>query len=759
MAIRIDGLPGGPVYVDNAAQESTLQELLRVMGAQVNRQRRSDADQSAALKRSAAAADEAAASMSGVAGAARSAASSTSGGWSKLESGLNAATMAAEDFKNSRLGTEMQRLATTLADAGITWTKSIKSINADYIGSSASLFATSADLAGAGLKGLSSATTGVLDLLGPLGDALGKAGNTLAASIISFSVGGLKLVNSVLSKELSETIKNMNTFNKMGASFAGGFMELRNIANDSGLTIEQFTEAVSKAEQSIRQFGMPFGEAARKVSEVSKAFETTVVDGRSLRDQLRALGYNTEEQIELASEYMAQVRSGMTAEKFANLQAEDVARATKAYAVDLKVLQDITGKNAKAAMEEARMRSLQADVLAQFTDPEQRQKFIRYMAALPESAKKGFLQYIASGGQVITDGATNIVATQNEEYARLFTRGREIIYDSSMGVADAQKAGMEQTIRAKNAMRDFVKVNGAVIPMVNTLTGSFSDITGIYNDLTGGLFQNEDAIDKSRTAAESQAKANDDLTTGILNAQNATQKFANQVEKIALDALPAYAKAIGDATGTFVGILDTSIRFLTNKPLEGRTQPQTFEQYRLNVEELLKEFVRRQIPSVMQAPGMERRAAGGPVNAGVPYLVGENGPEIRTFDQSGYIVPLDRIAGSLATANMTDQLRQAQEMFTQLARSQKESLQKIQTAQPDLEPIRELPAAVSQAIEIALAGPKGLNQAISDLKTQLADDNANNKQMLEQQIDELQKIVSAMRDNLTYSERIANELA
>lgn len=761
MAIRIDGLPGGPVYVENAAEESTLQELLRVMGSQTTRQRRSDADQAAAQKRIASAADDAAASMTGVAGAARSAASSTSSGWNKLESGLNAATMAAEDFKNSRLGFEMQRLATTVTDASITWTKSIKAINADNIGAAGSLFATSADLAAAGLKGLSAAGTGVLDLLGPFGQALQKAGYAAAAAIIDFSVGGLKLVNSILNKELAETIKNMATFNKMGASFSGSFMELREIANQSGLTIEQFTAAVAASEQSVRQFGLPFAEGARKVSEVSAALGATVNSaGRSLRDDLRALGYNTEEQIELASEYMAMQRTTMTAEQFKNLQAADVARATKAYAIDLKVLQDITGKNAKAAMEEARTRSLQADIMAQFTDPEQAKKFQKYFATLPESAKKGFLQYIASGGQVITDGATNIVATENKEFARIFSRGREIIFDSSKSVADAQRAGLEQTIRAKNSMRDFVRVNGAVIPTVTTLTGSLSDVTGIYNDLVGGLFQNEKAIGESRTAAENQAAANDKLTTGIINAQTATQNFANQVEKIALEALPDYAKGIGNATGAFVGVLDTSLKFLLNKPLEGQDRPQTYEQYKANIEEILKTFIRKTIPGIATQPGVQPRANGGPIVAGMPYIVGERGPELRIFDQSGFIQPLDKFANNFNQPRLTDQTRSMQEVFANNFRELEKALAQQQNIKStDLEPIRELPIAVGQVIEDVFSGPRGFYSALNELKNQLAEDNQNNKQILEQQIEELRNLVTAMRDNVTYSERIANELA
>lgn len=51
------------------------------------------------------------------------------------------------------------------------------------------------------------------------------------------------------------------------------------------------------------------------------------------------------------------------------------------------------------------------------------------------------------------------------------------------------------------------------------------------------------------------------------------------------------------------------------------------------------------IPAVTipQIPRIEARAAGGPVKAGVPYLVGEKGPELRVFSQPGSIIPNDAI--------------------------------------------------------------------------------------------------------------------
>lgn len=48
--------------------------------------------------------------------------------------------------------------------------------------------------------------------------------------------------------------------------------------------------------------------------------------------------------------------------------------------------------------------------------------------------------------------------------------------------------------------------------------------------------------------------------------------------------------------------------------------------------------------------GFEKRATGGPVNAGQPYLVGEKGPEIVVPGRSGTVIPNHRIGGSSGSA-------------------------------------------------------------------------------------------------------------
>ncbi|MDI7230108.1 tape measure protein [Leptospira santarosai] len=46
-------------------------------------------------------------------------------------------------------------------------------------------------------------------------------------------------------------------------------------------------------------------------------------------------------------------------------------------------------------------------------------------------------------------------------------------------------------------------------------------------------------------------------------------------------------------------------------------------------------------------PFIEARAMGGPVESNVPYLVGENGPELRIFEKSGSIIPNDKLSSAI----------------------------------------------------------------------------------------------------------------
>ena len=58
--------------------------------------------------------------------------------------------------------------------------------------------------------------------------------------------------------------------------------------------------------------------------------------------------------------------------------------------------------------------------------------------------------------------------------------------------------------------------------------------------------------------------------------------------------------------------------------------------------------------SATSADIMARRASGGPVSAGSPYLVGERGPEVFMPSGSGTIIPNGQLAGMGSTTNVTN---------------------------------------------------------------------------------------------------------
>jgi hypothetical protein len=55
-------------------------------------------------------------------------------------------------------------------------------------------------------------------------------------------------------------------------------------------------------------------------------------------------------------------------------------------------------------------------------------------------------------------------------------------------------------------------------------------------------------------------------------------------------------------------------------------------------------------------PKLEQREFGGPIEAGIPYIVGERGPELRVFNQSGSIVPNNQLVSNGESSNGSSQI-------------------------------------------------------------------------------------------------------
>jgi hypothetical protein len=439
-------------------------------------------------------------------------------------------------------------LAQTAAAVASAFVSSYDQMAENPIGAAATMLSTNIDLAGAAAKaavdvaaGLGTAAAGILGPFSSVGTGLVNAMSAAAKAVIDFATTILKMANEIFAKEFQKSADALKEYTKVGASFAGGMIEMRNIAHDSGMGMKQLQSAVSASSEEIKLMGVTHAEAARMMAHGAKTLATTIgTSGNTVRDELLALGYSYEEQAQLVAQVNALDKAAGNTRRMSDAE---LAATTRTYAKDLKVLADITGKDAKKAMEEAAKKGMEADIMAQLS-PEEAKKFQAAYAAMPDYAKKGFLEYVSSGGTAITDQATNIAMSQNKEVEKLIKGSYDNIKDSGKDASAAQKETLKQASAAGQAQRDLNKANGNAIGVANRLGGSLQGAADMQNQISASAMYNAEAVEESGAAAESQATATDNLTKGYQDLTTQMTGLQNQMEKFATDNLPAYANIL-----------------------------------------------------------------------------------------------------------------------------------------------------------------------------------------------------------------------
>lgn len=761
MAVRID-IPGvGTVRAENAAQEDTLQALLRATQKNAATNTNTAASLNKNLGQAASAAQAGAAAMNATAGAARANAANMQ----KLQTGI---ANSAATVEESALSITRSRLTDYLAEVGKValsttnrWAQASNTIARDPFDPAAEAFAKSTDLAASGLIAINDASTSVIAKMIPGLDKIKGMQQKTVESITNTANTIGKQLNQLLSTALKDVVRNMETFNSMGASFQASYEGMIAIAAKSGLTLDIFTRGIAGAESSVRAMGLSMGDATIKIAQVAGVMAQQDDTGKSLRKELLALGYSYEKQIELSASYMAMLRSQMTAEQLRVKPAAELARETRRYAVDLKVLADITGKNAQAAMEEARLKSMEADIMAQLK-PEEAAKFQQAYAAMPDYAKKGFLEYVSTGGQAIVDQATNIGMAQNEAFERLIKQSYANIKDPTVAADKLSDATLKLATDASEMQRQINAQGGGTIAMVTRLTGNLSGITDILNGLSK-VVPSKAEIDASRASAEAQAAAANKLKDGIVGAKEAALAFGLEVQNLAHTALPSYSRVIEsqiiavrsafEGLGTLIGDIAAGRVNFENITRDFGQIIKKQDEVFLNMGQVLKDIVERL--KTISTPASN--AKGGLIPNPILSYLAEDGPEA--------VVPLPDGKSIPVSLNMPDIMRsgdpqisaqQFAQAFIEYTKN-KESSTAMPGSSADL--INVLPDVVTSAIENIVRGPDGFVTVMTDIKNQLSEDNKQQLYAMQEQIEKLKDIVSATQDNVRVNENIVNVLS
>jgi len=324
---------------------------------------------------------------------------------------------------------------------------------------------------------------------------------------------------------------------------------MRQEAARAGLDIAQLATVVKNAREDFVNMGLGLGESTRRIGGISRELRNS-----QLGIQLRNLGYSAEEQAELAAQVMA--RQNAAGDRRA-LSDRQIAEITMQYGKELRIISDITGQDAKKAMEKARTQALEVDVLAKATEEggaEGYKKMQQILATMPEVYKKGFMDVYSLGAS--TDTAFNLALANNPRLREQIDQQVGMIkrQGQSAGEAAIETGKLsEQTLKyAKDnpgIFRDIVRANRGF--------GQFADIAAFANqEVLEGLKRQEGATERAGKNADKMADNVKPLDTAVQKLENDTDRLRSALGENLLTPLTKFA----ETTAAGVKTIDQALR-------------------------------------------------------------------------------------------------------------------------------------------------------------------------------------------------------
>lgn len=289
----VGDLGGNPITLENAAEEATLQRLVDLFENKF-------ADNSGVKKKEAEAIKAATKETKSY----QDIVDSTSKGMEKYE------------VKLGTFGDRLGKTSDALKNVGSSLTNSFKQLG------------DGGENLGSALQGLGNSAGGALSKLGIAGKLAGGALIGLSG-IVGMAFGAF-----------DKQIKMFQTLTASGATFGGDMIAMRNAAATAGVTLEQYSSAVSKSAKGLSQFAGSTTQGAMILSNVVKA-------GKASSNELFRLGIAAKDQPEFFAQFIEDLAvSGRNFDDFGR-DFSRIAKVAVQYRKDLQVLSEITGQSAE----------------------------------------------------------------------------------------------------------------------------------------------------------------------------------------------------------------------------------------------------------------------------------------------------------------------------------------------------------------------------------------------------------------------------
>lgn len=414
-----------------------------------------------------------------------------------------------------------------------------------------------------------------LSVIPVVGDALGKT---------------LSTVGTFVTAELQKSVEAFQTLGSVGGVGADGVTGLRKSAEAAGLAFDQLAKVTTNNAKGLAFATGSTAEGARAIAQLTQAAEP-------FRGQLLALGVGITEQSEFFADYLQINR------RLGRSQTRDyrtLASGAADYAKQLNLLSRLTGESADAM--KAELESQQSNVM-----------FRAAMRGLEPDIQAGAQNIAAVLGRA---GPTFQQGVQDMFGGAMGTEAAQAVFRATGGQArdiiDAFKNRLITQEEALARFRDAAErqretVGNEFFAVAGNLNHAFSQVGIEMFNLADNAALTREALGRTGAEALATAKAEDDATKGMINAQLSLQKFAQDADAFVNNQIFPRATDV-------ISTLTDSLSKLTSG-----------------------------INQLADGLPAGARAAGGPVTGGESYLVGEKGPEIVVPKSSGTVIPSNQL--------------------------------------------------------------------------------------------------------------------
>ena len=383
-----------------------------------------------------------------------------------------------------------------------------------------------------------------------VGTAIAFIGETLKIMGPKLSETAVKVIDAfnVEMKNTKEAFKKMTS---TGMTLAGGMTEMRNSAVKAGLDVNQFGDFVKNNTETLSHMGVGITQSTKHLLDFNKK----MIQGK-IGERLYKLGYDFKEQGDLLAFTNAQlIASGKT-----QLEIDkELLETTEAYGKSLRVLSDMTGKDAKKAMQKDAEEALDMSTFATVFKQAKGKGVNKLGGALVDMSdgiKKTFRQYMSSEGKGFTDPAANMYDKATGGSLTAYFKGlRDDILDDKVddkgysNEALKKQGTFNEQLRSPQALEFFKKVGPGATLGKNpnqTLVDLLSIATGVNIKTTA--ISSKKAVEESIKNTKDAAETTDALTTSIYKADETVQELASKFTELTTGPLTGFASKLADGS-------------------------------------------------------------------------------------------------------------------------------------------------------------------------------------------------------------------